>query len=63
MLTAADQGAATSAWPGFVASADEVGGRYSENCRVADVVDDPAISPALAHAPWTRACETTVAKE
>ncbi len=38
------QGAATSVWAGFVASADEVGGRYCEDCHVADVIDDPAVS-------------------
>ncbi|MFZ5718182.1 MAG: SDR family NAD(P)-dependent oxidoreductase [Pseudomonadota bacterium] len=30
------QGAATSVWAGVVASADEVGGRYCEDCHVAD---------------------------
>ena len=29
------QGAATSVWAGVVATADEVGGRYCENCHVA----------------------------
>ncbi len=39
------QGAATSVWAGVVASADEVGGRYCENCHVSKVVaDDAAIS-------------------
>jgi hypothetical protein len=28
------QGAATSVWAGVVASADEVGGRYCEDCQV-----------------------------
>ncbi|MBO9715022.1 SDR family NAD(P)-dependent oxidoreductase [Sphingomonas sp.] len=35
------QGAATSVWAGFVASADAVGGRYCENCHVSDVTDGP----------------------
>jgi NAD(P)-dependent dehydrogenase (short-subunit alcohol dehydrogenase family) len=40
------QGAATSVWAGVVAAADEVGGRYCENCHVGQVVpDDVAISP------------------
>jgi NAD(P)-dependent dehydrogenase (short-subunit alcohol dehydrogenase family) len=40
------QGAATSVWAGVVASADEVGGRYCENCHVGNIVaDDVAISP------------------
>ncbi|HLW51226.1 MAG TPA: SDR family NAD(P)-dependent oxidoreductase [Candidatus Angelobacter sp.] len=39
------QGAATSVWAGVVAAADEVGGRYCENCHVSKVVpDDVAIS-------------------
>jgi NAD(P)-dependent dehydrogenase (short-subunit alcohol dehydrogenase family) len=37
------QGAATSVWTGVVASADEVGGRYCEDCHVAEFIDDPAI--------------------
>ena len=40
------QGAATSVWAGVVAQADEVGGRYCENCHVGEVVPDEAtISP------------------
>ena len=35
------QGSATSVWAGIVAPADEVGGRYCENCHVADVIDTP----------------------
>jgi NAD(P)-dependent dehydrogenase (short-subunit alcohol dehydrogenase family) len=31
------QGAATSVWAGVVASADEVGGRYCEDCHVAEL--------------------------
>jgi NAD(P)-dependent dehydrogenase (short-subunit alcohol dehydrogenase family) len=39
------QGAATSVWTGVVAPADEVGGRYCENCHVGNIVpDDVAIS-------------------
>jgi NAD(P)-dependent dehydrogenase (short-subunit alcohol dehydrogenase family) len=34
------QGAATSVWAGVVALADEIGGRYCENCHVSDVVPD-----------------------
>lgn len=33
------QGAATSVWAGAVASADEVGGCYCEDCHVAEVTD------------------------
>ena len=34
------QGAATSVWAGVVASADEIGGRYCENCHVGKTVPD-----------------------
>ncbi len=34
------QGAATSVWAAVVASPDEIGGRYCENCRVGEVVPD-----------------------
>jgi len=36
------QGAATSVWAGFVASADAVGGKYCEDCHVAEIIDNPA---------------------
>lgn len=40
------QGAATSVWTAVVASAEEVGGRYCENCHVSKVVaDDVVITP------------------
>lgn len=34
------QGSATSVWAGVVASAEEIGGRYCENCHVSEVVSD-----------------------
>jgi len=34
------QGAATSVWAAVVASADEVGGQYCENCHVSNAVPD-----------------------
>ena len=41
------QGAATSVWAGVVGRADEVGGRYCENCHVGQIVpDNVAISAA-----------------
>jgi NAD(P)-dependent dehydrogenase (short-subunit alcohol dehydrogenase family) len=40
------QGAATSAWAGFIAPADEVGGCYCENCHVGSVVPDDAVISA-----------------
>jgi NAD(P)-dependent dehydrogenase (short-subunit alcohol dehydrogenase family) len=40
------QGAATSVWAGIVATAEEVGGQYCENCHVGRIVgDDVTISP------------------
>lgn len=56
------QGAATSVWAGFVADADEVGGRYCEDCSIAPAIDDPtevpgvmryALDPETATALWT----------
>jgi NAD(P)-dependent dehydrogenase (short-subunit alcohol dehydrogenase family) len=59
------QGAATSVWAGVVASVDEVGGRYCENCHVAEIVADDngspvsdgvrpyALDPVTAAALWT----------
>jgi NAD(P)-dependent dehydrogenase (short-subunit alcohol dehydrogenase family) len=35
------QGAATTVWAAVVADADEVGGRYAEDCHVAEVEDGP----------------------
>jgi len=34
------QGAATSVWAGVVAPAEEIGGRYCENCHVGQIVPD-----------------------
>ncbi|MET0309150.1 MAG: SDR family NAD(P)-dependent oxidoreductase [Sphingomonas sp.] len=39
------QGAATSVWAGAVAGADEVGGRYCENCHVSEKITDGIITP------------------
>jgi len=40
------QGAATSAWAAVVASADEIGSRYCENCHASEIVpDDRVITP------------------
>lgn len=41
------QGAATSVWAGVVARADEVGGRYCENCHVGHIVPDDATISAI----------------
>jgi NAD(P)-dependent dehydrogenase (short-subunit alcohol dehydrogenase family) len=41
------QGAATSVWAGVVASADEIGGRYCENCHVGKIVPDDVVISAI----------------
>jgi NAD(P)-dependent dehydrogenase (short-subunit alcohol dehydrogenase family) len=41
-LKTVPQGAATSVWAAVVAPADEIGGRYCENCHVGNVVPDDA---------------------
>ncbi len=62
------QGAATSVWAGVVADANEVGGRYCENCHVSDVTDgliNPisegvrsyALDPKHAEALWAKSEE------
>ncbi|NUQ79304.1 MAG: SDR family NAD(P)-dependent oxidoreductase [Polyangiaceae bacterium] len=60
------QGAATSVWAGVVAAAAEVGGRYCEDCHVADVIEGEslsggvrryAIDPRHAEALWTKSEE------
>jgi NAD(P)-dependent dehydrogenase (short-subunit alcohol dehydrogenase family) len=64
------QGAATSVWAGFVASAEEIGGQYCENCHVGQIVpeDKPltvnsegvrayALDPQTAEALWRKSEE------
>ena len=60
------QGAATSVWAGVVASADEVGGRYCEDCHVAEIEPNPdnragvkpyALDPERAKALWAKSEE------
>jgi NAD(P)-dependent dehydrogenase (short-subunit alcohol dehydrogenase family) len=64
------QGAATSVWAGVVAPADEIGGRYCENCHVGTIVADDvtisaisegvrgyALDPKNAEALWKRSEE------
>ena len=41
------QGAATSIWAGVVAPADEIGGRYCENCHVGNIVSDQVTITAI----------------
>jgi hypothetical protein len=56
------QGAATSVWAGVVAPREAVGGRYCEDCHVAELTDDPqsrtgvrgyALDAGRAEALWT----------
>jgi len=66
------QGAATSVWASVRASADEVGGRYCEDCHVGPVVrdNDPmgpgvnhyAVDPAHAQALWAKSEELSAKK-
>jgi NAD(P)-dependent dehydrogenase (short-subunit alcohol dehydrogenase family) len=64
------QGAATSVWAGIVASAEQVGGKYCENCHVSDIVPDDvtigllnegvrgyALDPKNAEALWKKSEE------
>ena len=60
------QGAATSVWSGLVAPADLVGGRYCEDCHVAELVEGPdvragvrayALDPDHAKALWAKSEE------
>jgi len=64
------QGAATSVWAAVVAPADEVGGKYCENCHVGKIVPDEvpitvvsegvrayALDPANAEALWKKSEE------
>jgi NAD(P)-dependent dehydrogenase (short-subunit alcohol dehydrogenase family) len=43
-LKSVPQGAATSVWAAIVAPADAVGGRYCENCHVADLLEGETFS-------------------
>jgi NAD(P)-dependent dehydrogenase (short-subunit alcohol dehydrogenase family) len=46
-LKSVPQGAATSVWAGVVAHANDVGGKYCEDCHVAEVVPEPTPEAAL----------------
>jgi NAD(P)-dependent dehydrogenase (short-subunit alcohol dehydrogenase family) len=61
------QGAATSVWAGVVAPAEEIGGRYCENCHVGEIVPEGvtisgvsegvrgyALDPQMAEALWKK---------
>ncbi|MGC2788381.1 MAG: SDR family NAD(P)-dependent oxidoreductase [Roseiarcus sp.] len=60
------QGAATTVWAGAVGAADEVGGRYCEDCHVAEIEPDAtkrvgvkpyALNPETAKALWAKSEE------
>ena len=60
------QGAATSVWAACVADADAIGGRYCEDCHIAEVVTTPglrggvqpyALDPQRAQALWQKSEE------
>jgi NAD(P)-dependent dehydrogenase (short-subunit alcohol dehydrogenase family) len=60
------QSAATTVWAGVVAAADDVGGRYCEDCHVAEVEPDAAkragvkpyaLNPETAKALWSKSEE------
>ena len=60
------QGVATSVWAAVVANAEDVGGRYCEDCGAAQLTDDPnamsgvrpyALDPEHAEALWARSEE------
>jgi NAD(P)-dependent dehydrogenase (short-subunit alcohol dehydrogenase family) len=60
------QGAATTAWAAFVAPADAIGGRYCEDCLVAETAEAGnggvrpyALDPARAKALWAKSEEMT----
>ncbi|MDX3905569.1 MAG: SDR family NAD(P)-dependent oxidoreductase [Pigmentiphaga sp.] len=62
------QGAATSVWAGVVAPEQIIGGRYCEDCHVADIATGPdaregvqpyALDPARARALWAKSEEMT----
>ena len=67
---AVPQGVATSVWAAAIASADEIGGRYCEDCHVSDIVPDNvavnaisggvreyALDPHTAEALWKKSEE------
>jgi NAD(P)-dependent dehydrogenase (short-subunit alcohol dehydrogenase family) len=53
------QGAATSVWAGVVAPADEIGGKYCENCHVGHVVADDVIISAISEGARAYALDST----
>jgi len=56
------QGAATSVWAAAVAAADEIGGRYCENCHVGHVVPDDVTITAISEGVRGYALDPTTAE-
>jgi len=55
------QGAATSVWAGVAAPADEIGGKYCENCHVGHIVADDVIISAISEGVRGYALDTNLA--
>ena len=56
------QGAATSVWAAVVAPAEEIGGKYCENCHVGHLVADDAVISAISEGYRAYALDPTTAK-
>jgi len=56
------QGAATSVWAGVVAPADEIGGRYCENCHAGNIVPDDATITVVSEGVRAYALDPTTAE-
>ena len=56
------QGAATSVWAAVVAPADEIGGRYCENCHVGHMVQDHVTISAISEGVRGYALDTNSAE-
>jgi NAD(P)-dependent dehydrogenase (short-subunit alcohol dehydrogenase family) len=56
------QGAATSVWAGVVAPADEIGGRYCENCHIGYIVPDDVTISAISEGVRGYALDATTAE-
>jgi len=56
------QGAATSVWAAVVAAADEIGGRYCENCHVGQTVPDDVTISAISEGVRGYALDPTAAE-
>jgi NAD(P)-dependent dehydrogenase (short-subunit alcohol dehydrogenase family) len=57
------QGAATSVWAGVVGSADEIGGRYCENCHVGNIVPNNVTISAISEGVRSYALDPNTAEK